>query len=74
MLSFKAIITALAFHTLTGVAAPVESSPDVAALALLAQSSIYACEHKDWNGACINVVVTVDSCCKTANVPRYFPV
>lgn len=74
MLSFRAIIAALAFHTLTGVAAPVESSPNVAALALLAQASIYACEHKYWEGACTNVVVSLNSCCKTAKVPCYAPV
>lgn len=74
MLSFKAIIAALAFHAVTGAAAPAESSPDVAALAALAQASIYACEHKNWDGACTNVVVSLNSCCKTTEVPRFVPI
>ncbi|PGH27991.1 hypothetical protein AJ80_00246 [Polytolypa hystricis UAMH7299] len=71
MVSLKAFVALVAVNAVSVMASPApvpvpaaEAAP--APAAVLAQASIYFCEHTYWNGACRNQLVTLDSC---ANVP-----
>ncbi|PGH16995.1 hypothetical protein AJ79_01379 [Helicocarpus griseus UAMH5409] len=72
MVSIKALVALVAINIISVTAIPVPeagSSADASSktIAARAASSIYMCEHEEWNGQCTEDSVELGTC---KNVPR----
>ncbi|KAI9147122.1 hypothetical protein HJFPF1_13154 [Paramyrothecium foliicola] len=69
MIVLGTLIAALAMQPLAVGAVPLAAADGhstKASTKILADASVYMCEHTRWNGACLNVLVPLNSC---QNVP-----